>query len=159
MNEPTDALLASHVHISQVALRSIRLERDLCVPGIAPGYVITSQTLASLERILSGLNGAHGARAWTMTGPYGSGKSYFGLFLMNLLGTTEPDHLATLHALAQADSSLAHEVERILENGRGFFVIPVTGYRAPLQECLRAGLEHAAQRLGQRLARPLLRPP
>ena len=89
------------------------------------------------------------ARAWTLTGPYGSGKSYFGLFLVNLLAKTQPDHLAALRTLAQLDEALALQVQqKHLDSSQGFFPVPITGYRAPLQECLREGLGRAAQRLG-----------
>lgn len=149
MTEQTLPSLATYVHIHQVAIRAIRLESDLHVPGITSGYVLTAQAQTSLERILSGLEGNHVARAWTLTGPYGSGKSYFGLFLMNLLGKTQPEHAAALHALAQLDEALAHQVqEKHLDSSQGFFPLPLTGYRAPLQECLREGLLRAAQRLG-----------
>ncbi|MGQ9851712.1 MAG: hypothetical protein ACUVSU_16850, partial [Aggregatilineaceae bacterium] len=91
MAEQTSPSLASHVHIQQAAIRAIRLESDWHVPGLTPDYVLTAQARTSLERILAGLEGHHLARAWTFTGPYGSGKSYFGLFLLNLLAKTQPD--------------------------------------------------------------------
>ncbi|GIV81897.1 MAG: hypothetical protein KatS3mg051_1251 [Anaerolineae bacterium] len=148
MTEQTFPSLANHVHIHQAAIRAIRLDSDWHVPGVMPGYVLTAQARSSLERILAGLTGNHVARAWTITGPYGSGKSYFGLFLMNLLAKTQPDHLAALRTLAQLDEALAQQVqENYLDSGQGFFPVPLTGYRAPLQECLREGLRGAAQRL------------
>jgi hypothetical protein len=149
MTEQTTPSLANYVHIHQSAIRAIRLDSDWHVPGVMPGYVLTAQARSSLERILAGLTGNRVARAWTLTGPYGSGKSYFGLFLMNLLATTQPDHLAALRTLAQLDEALAQQVqEKYLNSGQGFFPVPLTGYRAPLQECLREGLRAAAQRLG-----------
>lgn len=149
MAEQTSPSLADYVYIQQTAIRAIRLESDWQRVGLTPNYVLTAQARASLERILAGLEGHHLARAWTLTGPYGSGKSYFGLFLMNLLGKTQPDHSAALHVLAQLDKALAHQVQqKHLDSSQGFFPIPLTGYRAPLQECLREGLGRAAQRLG-----------
>lgn len=149
MAEQTSPSLADYVHIQQTAIRAIRLESDWQKAGLTPNYVLTAQARTSLERILAGLEGHHLARAWTLTGPYGSGKSYFGLFLMNLLGKTQPDHSAALHALAQLDEALAHQVQqKHLNSSQGLFPIPLTGYRAPLQECLHEGLGRAAQRLG-----------
>ncbi|MEP0761529.1 MAG: hypothetical protein HRF48_02215, partial [Chloroflexota bacterium] len=148
MNKGIPSVLASVVKIQQAAIRAIRLESDLHHAGLAEGYVLTSQALACLGRIVSGLDDKRPARAWTLTGPYGSGKSYFGLFLLNLLGKTQTDHAATIRALEQADPLLAREVhEAQLDGSRGFFPIPITGYRAPLQECLGEGLASAVQRL------------
>jgi hypothetical protein len=149
MTEQTFPSLADVVHIHQAAIRTIRLDSDLLVPGITPSYVLTAQARTSLGRILSGLESNHVARAWTLTGPYGSGKSYFGLFLMNLLGKTQPDHVAALRVLVQLDEVLAHQVQgKYLDSSQGFLPVPITGYRAPLQECLREGLLRAVQRLG-----------
>ncbi len=150
MNKYKNSLLASYVFIRQAAIRSIRLENDLQLKGIVPSYVITSQTLLTLGRILHGLDGAHVARAWTLTGPYGSGKSYFGLFLMNLLSKNQPEHSAALSELVQFDDVLAREVqEKQLDSGLGFFPIPITGYRASLLECLHEGLARAVQQLAE----------
>ncbi len=145
----TDPSLANYVHIQGSAIRAIRLESDWQLPGIMPDYVLTAQARGALERILVGLEGNPVARAWTLTGPYGSGKSYFGLFLLNLLGKTQPDHVTALRALAQLDEALARQVqEKHLDGGHGFFPLSLTGYRAPLQECLHKGLLRAAQHLG-----------
>lgn len=141
-------MLASVVEIQQAAIRAIRLESDLRHVGLAQGYVLTSQALACLGRIVTGLDEKRPARAWTLTGPYGSGKSYFALFLLNLLSKTQADHAATMRALEQVDPVLAREVhEAQLDGSRGFFPIPITGYRAPLQECLSEGLAHAVRYL------------
>ncbi len=162
MTEQTFPSLANYVHIHQAAIRAIRLESDWHMPGVMSSYVLTAQARSSLERILAGLEGNHIARAWTLTGPYGSGKSYFGLFLMNLLGKTQPDHAVALRILAQLDEVLAQQVQdKYLDSGQGFFPLPLTGYRAPLGECLREGLWHAAQHLGieETAAHEMLIPP
>jgi len=131
MNKDFPSLLASAVEIRRAAIRAIRLESDLHHVGLAQGYVLTSQALACLGRIVTGLDEKRPARAWTLTGPYGSGKSYFALFLLNLLGNTQADHAATMRALEQVDPVLAREVhEAQLDGSRSFFPIPITGYRA-----------------------------
>ncbi len=148
MNETSSTSLDSLVEIRQTAIRAIRLDSDLQSAGLIQGYMLTSQALLSLGRILSGLDNRRKTRAWTLTGPYGSGKSYFSLFLLNLLGRGQADHATTIHTLQQADPLLALEVvETQLDGSRGFFPIPITGYRASLQQCLADGLHHAVRRL------------
>ena len=61
--------------------RAINLERDASSEAALEGYVITSTAQALLSRL--GISFADSGRhhAWTVTGPYGSGKSAFLLFL------------------------------------------------------------------------------
>ena len=66
-------------------LRSVRLERDINEPDALDGYSLTAQARTVLRRMLASLLASGTERAWTLTGPYGSGKSAFTLFLTRLL--------------------------------------------------------------------------
>lgn len=68
--------------------RSVSLERDIDDPSAVTGYMLTPIGADFLRRIHRALTGAPGPRAWSITGPYGSGKSAFVLFLVNLLSGT-----------------------------------------------------------------------
>ena len=68
--------------------RSVNLERDIGDASAVTGYVLTPIGLDFLRRVHRALTGAPGPRAWSITGPYGSGKSAFVLFLANLLSGT-----------------------------------------------------------------------
>ena len=68
--------------------RSVNLERDIGDASAVTGYVLTPIGVDFLKRIQRALAGAPGPRAWSITGPYGSGKSAFVLFLANLLNGT-----------------------------------------------------------------------
>ena len=61
--------------------RSKNLTRDIGSEDSITSYVLTSSTKRSLEAINNGFESLEYSRAWTMIGPYGSGKSSFGLFL------------------------------------------------------------------------------
>ncbi|MDD2942824.1 MAG: hypothetical protein PHC51_07650 [bacterium] len=137
--------LTEIVRVRQNGLRSVNVERDISSQSVIEGYVLTAQARACFARILSGLQGGNQTRAWTLTGPYGSGKSYFGLFLMNLLCRAQSSHIFSLDLFNQVDPLLAQQAIDAAEtiNSQGFFPIPITGYRAPLQECLKHGLEQA----------------
>ncbi|MGB9826368.1 MAG: hypothetical protein ACPLRU_06820, partial [Desulfofundulus sp.] len=77
-----------------------------------------------------------------MTGPYGSGKSYFGLFVMSLLGATLPSHMSVMGQLHEADPLLAKRIQEFLKRnggGPGLLPVPITGYRAPLQRIVLQG--------------------
>lgn len=71
--------------ISRRFLRSVNLARDSVSGKGLDGYIVTASARQALARIGSGLSGLRTDRAFTLTGPYGSGKSSFALFLFHLL--------------------------------------------------------------------------
>jgi hypothetical protein len=139
--------LASFVSVRQSGIRSVNVEQDLQQAAVAEGYILTAQARRSLERILDRIDSTAPQRAWTLTGPYGSGKSYFGLFLMNLLGASGPAHAQTLQQLQDVDPILSDKVTCAgkLEQTNGFLPIAITGYRTTLQECVRQGLRRLCE--------------
>lgn len=141
----TTLSLASLVRVRPNSTRSVNLERDLSRDALAGEYVFTAQARRWLERIIDQVYAASPVRAWTLTGPYGSGKSLFGLFLMNLTAATATGHEQASQQLAQTDSILAGKVRAVsgVATTRGWLPAPVTGYRAPLQECIQRGLRQA----------------
>ena len=64
--------------------RSIHLEKD--AQSLLISYIPTSRALQTLEKIATTFNEFDMPRAWSLIGPYGSGKSAFALFLSQLLG-------------------------------------------------------------------------
>ena len=139
--------LASLIEVNQSGVRSINIERDLPNPDIAERYILTTQSRLTLDRLLSRFNGAASVRAWTLTGPYGSGKSFFSLFLMNLACPSQPAHLDTRRRLAKVDPFLLETAVELfaLEQSAGLLPVAITGYRAPIVDCLKHGLKHALQ--------------
>ena len=69
--------------------RSVNLERDGFTEAAIDGYVITATAEEFLLRFGRALAGAGGHRAWTLTGPYGAGKSSFAIFLANLFSPAD----------------------------------------------------------------------
>lgn len=66
--------------------RAINLERDAATDAAVNGYVVTQTGQMFLRRLAAAFGDAGRHRAWTLTGPYGSGKSAFLLYLSALLG-------------------------------------------------------------------------
>lgn len=135
--------LTEFIQVRQSGLRSINVEQDVSRASIANAYTFTPQARSTLARILNRLaeQGAP-SRAWTLTGPYGSGKSYFSLFFMNLLCSHLPAHKQVTDQLERDDLFLSEQVAAYarLSDTKGFLPIPITGYRAPLQDCLLRGI-------------------
>jgi ABC-type molybdenum transport system ATPase subunit/photorepair protein PhrA len=64
--------------------RSVNLERDFYDHVSLEGYVLTTTARNALSRLTQALTDNNAARAWTLTGAYGSGKSTFALFAAKL---------------------------------------------------------------------------
>ena len=123
--------------------RSVHLERDFYTDkNLLEGYVVTATAREVLGRVVSALENNEASKAWSLTGPYGSGKSAFALFAANLLGNSEQ----ALTLLEQGDISLHERFTDINGNGRfsssGFCPVLISGERAPISLALLQGLEH-----------------
>ena len=149
MSKNNQTTLAEVLNIRQSGARSINVEADLQSDVLLNEYVFTGQSRSSLERMLVRFEDTSPARSWTLTGPYGSGKSYYGLFLTNLMGTAQSNHKNVLKQLRIIDPILAGQVTHALNHGStlGLLPIPITGFRASLQECLKHGLSQSLGKL------------
>ena len=165
MPEP---LLSEIVQIRANHLRAVRLEGDLSNENLLEGYTLTAQALLALGRIADGLT--NHSRAWTLTGPYGSGKSFFGLFLANLLDKQRSGHAIAWEMVTKADPYLAKRLHQAIGENGGFETVVVTGNRTSLQQCLARGfsqvietkgfpqsLKHELDKLGEADSRVLLK--
>jgi len=146
--------LAHFVAVSPRFLRSVNLGRDFYGPHPLHGYILTASAAASLERIAAGIEHAP-ARAWSITGSYGSGKSAFALFAAKALATPASGaEAARSHALRQ-QPGLKPEV--FGEEKQGFWPVLVTGGREPLARALVRGLCDALNRLPEPKAKAVLK--
>jgi len=92
MRQESPTPLTQLVQVGGRFHRSVQLPQDF-EPGSAPSNYFASPAILDIARqILSELSERHGARAWTLTGPYGTGKSAFALFLANILAAHKPTH-------------------------------------------------------------------
>ena len=80
--------LVNQVEVGRRFRRSVNLDRDAGSPDALDGYVVTPAIRRALSQITGGLDDAAGDRAWSLVGPYGSGKSAFAVFLADLLSQT-----------------------------------------------------------------------
>jgi energy-coupling factor transporter ATP-binding protein EcfA2 len=141
--------LSDHITVAPRFNRAINLERDAGLPSAIDGYVVTRTAQAIIGRVTLALRAFAGHRAWTLTGPYGSGKSAFALYLATLLGP--PDSSAAKLAKTILKTQ-AGELYRELFNCRtrgnlsssGFCPIIVTAGPEPL---LRSLLRAATRNL------------
>ena len=78
--------LADKISINTQYTRSTNIERDRDSQAIVKAYLPTSRGVTVLNEVAVALGNQDQPRAWSLIGPYGSGKSSFALFLNHLLG-------------------------------------------------------------------------
>lgn len=83
--EPIETRLIDHVKIPARFHRSVRIVDDGEGSGILDGYLITPFVRQLAETIVSGAIEENARGAWSLVGPYGTGKSAFVLFLLDIL--------------------------------------------------------------------------
>lgn len=133
--------------------RSVSLVRDAGRPDTLSGYILTPTGRDVLHRLADALRGESPTRAWSLTGPYGSGKSAFALFVAQLLGGEEPARKQARDLLEREDAELCERFfgangplrKRV---GRLFPVL-VTGSRQSLEKVLAASLASTLRTVGR----------
>ena len=139
-------VLSDFFHVKGRFRRSVHLERDFYTDeNLLEGYVVTVTALEMLERVVSALENGEASKAWSLTGPYGSGKSAFALFTANLIGSSaSPIKGQALKLLEQRNPPLHKRFANIKGNKQSSFEfcpILISGERAPISLALLRGLQ------------------
>lgn len=126
--------------------RSINLERDFEEDSSACAYIPTHRAVQTLNRIVDTINTKEAPRAWALVGPYGSGKSAFGLFLSQLLGNSgSATWQHAMNVLKSADESIAKKISQELTGTKGYCCINLTGSPEALSKRLTKAMLTSAQ--------------
>lgn len=126
--------------------RSINLERDFKDSSNECSYIPTFRAVQTLSRIAETIHAAESPRAWALVGPYGSGKSAFGLFLSQLF--SKPGSVSSQQAseaLKRSNSSLAANISKKLAGTEGYCCIHLTGSPEALSKRLVKAMSTGAQ--------------
>ena len=95
------------VSVSDRFAKSANVERDI-TRGVFDSYRLTSRGADVLTQIAAGMQDASAGRAFSITGPYGTGKSSFAVFLGALLAESKSSlYTAALEKLKAEDAKLA----------------------------------------------------
>lgn len=143
------ANLQDLVEVGRRFSRAVNLDRDTGSPAALEGYLVTPAVRRALSQITDGLNDAEGDRAWSLVGPYGSGKSAFAVFLADLLSPS-----GTVGA--QAARKLLNGSNEISLPSRTLYPVLLTAERAPLDALLLRSLDSTLETIWkeQRGAKP-----
>ena len=117
--------------------RAVNVERD-GVAAVVGNYILTDNARRLLRRIAEEA-AQKPDRAWTLTGPYGAGKSAFSLYLSALLaGVDSPHGKAAWQLCLREDKSLAEMFAWLSAANKGFCPVFITGARESMAPRLLA---------------------
>ncbi len=139
---------AEYIDLQARYQHSVHIERDASAEGWLDGYHLTPLVRSLLGRIVSGLAPEATGRAWSLTGPYGSGKSAFALYLAQVLAASAANRrarkLLKAHDPDLHDATFGRQGVKLAKTG----LIPVlaTGERAPLEHILVRALARSAEK-------------
>jgi hypothetical protein len=153
-------VLSQYVAVQARSVRAVNLEADLPRAETLQGFSAGSHVIDATRQIAAGLQAGPRPRAWSLTGPYGAGKSTYAVFLSALLGDIGgPSHAAAQRALRRVDPQLAQlvglERRRLKLDRRGVLPAVAVARREPtalaLSRALLAGAQAAtASRRGRK---------
>jgi hypothetical protein len=132
------------VVVSPRFARSVSLVRDFHGADALDGYILTPTGRDVLRRLADALSGEASARAWSLTGPYGSGKTAFALLAAQVLCGEDWVRQKARKFLASQDEGLANRLfgpgTLLPKKGGRLCPVLVTGSRQPLEKALAASL-------------------
>ena len=136
--------------------RSINLERDADSSEVLNAYIPTSRALLTLNQITDTFSDKACPRAWSLVGPYGSGKSSFAAFLGHLLEQKEHKNNATaVDILQKYNPTLADKINAH-NNDNGYCIVVLTGSPDSLSKRFVDALYQSAQRYFDKKPKPLI---
>ncbi len=120
--------LKEKIHVNTHYTRSINLERDADSLDVINAYIPTSRALKLFARVSEGFNNKQVPRAWSLIGPYGSGKSSNSVFLSHLLSSPDLETTNTaLNSLKKADLKTAKSFRKEIADSHGYLKVLITG--------------------------------
>lgn len=138
--------ISDYLEVARCFQRSVNLEKDYRGLLQNSEYIVTPTALESLHRLAEGLADDVSSRAWTITGPYGVGKSAFAVFLTHLLCSAGLSGFSARKQLSNTAPDLVVKLEdlEIFQDGaRGYLPILITARRAPASSCIAEGIIEA----------------
>ena len=144
------AKLATSITVRARFARSANLERDLERQEPLDGYIVTSRALDVVERIAETAATGPAGGAWSLTGPYGSGKSSLALLIDAAFGGDSAVRQVALRLIDASSREVGAQIRsshrRHGTENRGFHRGLVTAGREPLNRTVLWALYAAVLR-------------
>lgn len=140
-------IIAEIVSVKPRFGRSVNLERDFYNQISLDGYVLTLTSRQALDRILQALNNEQLERAFTLTGPYGSGKSTFALFAGRIFNFKNGNSSAL--SILKEKAPATFEVFENKETAPRFLPVLISGSRESLAPAILRGIRTALEKANE----------
>jgi hypothetical protein len=138
------------IHVEHRVVRAVSLEADLGDADVLRGYSPGEHVIDALRRVTIALQDGPRTRAWSITGPYGAGKSSFAHLVCSLLAATKDEsHRLASELISGTDKqlaeTLARERRRLGIHQRGIIPAVVVAERESITHALLRGITHGAE--------------
>jgi hypothetical protein len=138
--------IKSKIHVNTHYTRSINIQRDANSLEVIKAYIPTSRALKLFIRVSEGFHTRQAPRAWSLIGPYGSGKSSSSVFLSHLLSSPEFDTTkAAFKNLRASDQEVAKPFQKEVSGSSGYLKVLITGSPEPMGNKIASGIYVAAE--------------
>lgn len=128
--------------------RSTNIGRDANSEQVTKSYIPTTRALRTLDQIGDAFKVNENPRAWSLIGPYGSGKSIFAVFVSHLLGGPELENTKLAYkVLRAAEPKIAKKLKGITAGGEGYCSVLLTGTPTSFSKSLLQALNERAQEI------------
>lgn len=143
----SDTTVPTGIKVMGLPTRSTNLERDVQATEF-PDLYIGVRTQEVIERLAAAVEDPKRVRSWSLTGPYGSGKSTLGLLIDALLVCEGPRRERAHDLLRSTNAGLGARLAQARRAGTadGFLGAVVTARREPLTVTVARALRLAAER-------------
>ncbi len=126
--------------------RSINLERDSDSSKILNAYIPTSKAIQVLEKVTQTFTQKDTPRAWSLVGPYGSGKSSFAIFLAHLLEDQSlKTSLIAEQLITKHQPTLAKKITTHIHESNAYCTVLLTGSSESLSQRFLQVVHHSAE--------------
>lgn len=133
--------LRDNVSVNSLYTRSINLERDFGNESLISSYIPTARAKTLYDRVCSVLGNQLAPRAYSLVGPYGSGKSSFSVFLSHLLSHPDSNEFKLAHNVLEEHQVDSRQALKEHVNGTdGYLKVLISGSPEPLSKRILAGL-------------------
>ena len=142
--------LDHYVSISPRFARSANLERDVTSVDPLDGYIVTARAIDVVDRLVTRATCSASGGAWSITGPYGSGKSSLALLIDGAFGEEGEVRNKALDLISATAPDLednilhAHELHGTIRSG--FCRAVATAGREPIGHTILRALHSAVVR-------------
>jgi len=134
--------------------RSVNIERDANSLAVVSAYIPTSRAIRTMERLADAFGKKQAPRAWSLIGPYGSGKSSFSIYINHLLGNPEEESTRAAYNVLSKNKKLLNAFKKECEGTKGYFRIMISGAPESMSSRMVASMAHAAEDFWSRGKKP-----